>query len=75
MRECYYSVKEVANLMGISEVRVIQLIKREKNALKAEKVGRDWMINKEECDSFKEEHEVRRNNFGYYFNKKKSKGS
>lgn len=42
---------EVAEILGISRVRVFQLIRSEK--LPAEKIGRDWLIKEKDLDLVK----------------------
>ncbi len=43
------SIKEVAEKLSISTVRVLQLI--QENSLPAQKIGRDWFIRNEDAEA------------------------
>jgi len=45
------SIKEAANVLEISNVRVFQLI--QEGSLPAQKIGRDWFITKNDVESAK----------------------
>jgi len=45
-----YTTTECAKLLGISQARVRQLILN--NQLRAKKMGRDWIIEKEDVEKF-----------------------
>jgi len=46
----YYSVKEIADLLKISRIAVFNKIK--KNQIKAEKIGRNYIIHKDNLKNF-----------------------
>jgi excisionase family DNA binding protein len=47
----FLSIKEAAEKLGITTVRVLQLI--QENSLPAQKIGRDWFIKKDDVESAK----------------------
>lgn len=44
------TTKDVAESLGITRIRVIQLCQR--GTMPCEKVGRDWIINRKDLESF-----------------------
>jgi excisionase family DNA binding protein len=57
-RENYYSVPEVARVLGVSQTRVRQLIKEEE--LEAERDEKGWLVAKHVVHTFKETYAPRR---------------
>ena len=53
------TTQKAAQLLGVSDARVRQLI-GEKNLLKVDKKGRDWLLDENEVRAFGSQHAGRR---------------
>jgi excisionase family DNA binding protein len=45
----YFSTSEIANILGVSRIAIFKKIKT--GALKAQKIGRNYMVTREELES------------------------